>query len=359
MLSQTFTGTIAGTITDANGAAVVGAKMTVKNEGTGDIRQATSRADGGYIFSQLIPASYEVTAEAPGFKKSVSTNAVLRVNQTVELNISLQVGDVSQAIEVSAGVTLLDTQSANRAVTLDQQAVLDLPTNARNPFQLVHINAGVIAVRTGISQAMQDQNHNRFSMNGGRGQAGLTLIDGVPAAAVDWGGLIASPSVDSVQQMNIQRNQFDAQFGKSDGGAVNMITKGGSNEIHGSFFEFLRNDKLDANSWANNRSRLARPVFQRNQFGASIGGPVWKSKRLFYFGTYEGMKQQSPNTLITTVPTALQRTGNFSETRNADGSVSPIFNPFTTRPNPNGAGFVRDAFPGNIIPQSLFDPVGA
>ncbi|MBM3759764.1 MAG: hypothetical protein FJW36_05915 [Acidobacteria bacterium] len=359
MLSQTFTGTIAGTVTDANGAAVVGAKMTVKNEGTGDIRQATSGGDGSYIFSQLIPASYEVTAEAPGFKKSVSTNAVLRVNQTVELNISLQVGDVSQAIEVSAGVTLLDTQSANRAVTLDQQAVLDLPTNARNPFQLVHINAGVIAVRTGISQATQDQNHNRFSMNGGRGQAGLTLIDGVPAAAVDWGGLIASPSVDSVQEMNIQRNQFDAQFGKSDGGAVNMITKGGSNEIHGSFFEFLRNNKLDANSWANNRSRLARPVFQRNQFGASIGGPLWKSKRLFYFGTYEGMRQQSPNTLITTVPTALQRSGNFSETRNADGSVSAIFNPFTTRPNPNGAGFVRDAFPGNIIPQSLFDPVGA
>jgi hypothetical protein len=358
-LSQTFTGTITGTVTDAGGAAVAGAKVMARNEATSDTRQATTNAEGLYIFSQLPPGNYEVSAENPGFKKAVSTNAALRVNQVLELNISLQVGDVSQSIEVSTGVTLLDTQSANRAVTLDQQAVLDLPSNARNPFQLVHINAGVIAVRTGISQATQDQNHNRFSMNGGRGQAGLTLIDGVPAAAVDWGGLIASPSVDSVQEMNIQRNQFDAQFGKSDGGAVNMITKGGSNEIHGSVFEYLRNDKLDANSWANNRSRLARPVFQRNQFGASIGGPISKSKRLFYFGTYEGMRQQSPSTTITSVPTALQRAGNFSETKNANGTVSTIFNPFTTRPNPAGSGFVRDAFPGNVIPSSLFDPVGS
>lgn len=356
---QTFTGTITGTVTDANGAAIAGAKVTARNEATNDIRVVNSGADGLYIFSQLLPGSYEVAAENPGFKKAVNTNAVLRVNQTLELNISLQVGDVSQSIEVSAGVTLLDTQTANRSVTLDQQAVLDLPTNARNPFQLVHINAGVIAVRTGISQATQDQNHNRFSMNGGRGQAGLTLIDGVPAAAVDWGGLIASPSVDSVQEMVIQRNQFDAQFGKSDGGAVNMITKGGSNEIHGSVFEFLRNSVLDGNSWANNRSGLARPSFQRNQFGASIGGPISKSKRLYYFGTYEGMRQASPSTNISNVPTALQRNGNFSETRNANGSLSTIFNPFTTRTNPNGAGFVRDPFPNNTIPSSLIDPVAA
>jgi hypothetical protein len=359
LVAQTFTGTITGTVTDANGAAVVGAKVSAKNEATGDTRQVTTNAEGLYIFSQLLPASYEVSAETPGFKKAVSTNVVLRVNQTVELNVSLQVGDVSQAIEVSAGVTLLDTQSANRAVTLDQKAVLDLPTNARNPFQLVHINAGVIAVRTGISQATQDQNHNRFSMNGGRGQAGLTLIDGVPAAAVDWGGLIASPSVDSVAEVNIQRNQFDAQFGKSDGGAVNMITKGGSNNFHGSLFEFLRNNKLDANSWANNRAGLLRPVFQRNQFGATLGGPIWKSKRLFFFGAYEGRRELNPSTNISNIATNLQRNGDFSQTRNNDGSLAVIYNPFTTRANPAGAGFIRDAFPNNVIPASLIDPVGA
>jgi len=357
LLSQTFTGTISGIVTDPNAATVPGASVRARNEATGDTRQVTTGADGLFVFSQLPPGGYEVSVEVKGFRKSVQTGAALRVNQTMEMNFAMQLGEVSQTVEVAAAVTLLDTQSANRAVTLDQQTMLDLPTNARNPFALVHVNAGVIAVRTGISQATQDQNHNRFSMNGGRGQAGLTLIDGVPASAVDWGGLIASPSVDSVQEMNIQRNQFDAQFGKSDGSAVNMITKGGSNSFHGSVYNFLRNNNLDANTWANNRSGLRRPSFQRNQFGATFAGPIWKDKKLFFFTAYEGRRDGNPGTNISSVPTALQRVGDFSETRNPNASLSTIFDPFTTVPNPNGTGFVRSAFPGNRIPAARFDPV--
>ena len=247
-LAQVFTGTITGTVSDPGSAPISGAIVRLKNTATGEPKQVMSGSDGLYVFSQILPGSYDVSVEMAGFRKALTTGAVLRVNQTLEVNFAMQLGEVSQTVEVTAGVSLLDTQSANRAVTLDQQTVLDLPVNARNPFALVHVNAGVIAVRTGISQATQDQNHNRFSMNGGRGQAGLTLIDGVPASAVDWGGLIASPGVDSVAEVNIQRNQFDAQFGKSDGSAVNMITRGGGNRFHGTLFEFLRNDKLDANS---------------------------------------------------------------------------------------------------------------
>ncbi|MBI2687988.1 MAG: TonB-dependent receptor [Acidobacteria bacterium] len=357
LLSQTFTGTISGVVTDPNAATVPGATVRARNEATGDTRQVSTGSDGLYVFSQLPPGNYEVSVESRGFRKSVQTGAALRVNQTLELNFAMQLGEVSQTVEVAAAVTLLDTQTANRAVTLDQQAILDLPVNARNPFQLVHVNAGVIAVRTGISQATQDQNHNRFSMNGGRGQAGLTLIDGVPAAAVDWGGLIASPSVDSVQEMNIQRNQFDAQFGKSDGGAVNMITKGGSNAFHGSAYDFLRNNNLDANSWANNRSGIKRPSFQRNQFGGTFSGPIWKEKRLFFFTAYEGRREGNPGTNISNVPTALQRAGDFSDTRGANGVLSVIYDPFSTVPNPNGPGFVRTPYTGNRIPSSMFDPV--
>ena len=255
-----------------------------------------------------------------------------------------------RTVEVAAAVTLLDTQTANRAVTLDQQAMLDLPTNARNPFQLVHVNAGVIAVRTGISQATQDQNHNRFSMNGGRGQAGLTLIDGVPASAVDWGGLIASPSVDSVQEMNIQRNQFDAQFGKSDGGAVNMITKGGSTSFHGSVYDFLRNNNLDANSWANNRSGIKRPSFQRNQFGGTFSGPIWKEKKLFFFTAYEGRREGNPSTTIQNVPTALQRNGDFSETRNAAGVLFPSTTPSPLFPTRTAPALCARRLPGIASP---------
>jgi hypothetical protein len=359
LLGQTFTGTITGVVTDPNSGAVPGTAVRARNEATNEVRQVMTGGDGLYVLSQLPPGAYEISAEMKGFQKSVQTGAVLRVNQTLEMNITLQLGEVTQTVEVSAGVTLLDTQTANRAVALDQAAVLDLPVNARNPFQLVHVNAGVIAVRTGISQATQDQNHNRFSMNGGRGQAGLTLIDGVPAAAVDWGGLIASPSVDSVQEVNIQRNQFDAQFGKSDGGAVNMITRGGSKEFHGSAYEFLRNNALDANSWANNRTGLRRPIFQRHQFGATLGGPIIRSKNLFFFGAYEGRREGNPGTNVSNVPTALQRSGDFSQTYNNNGTLSTIYDPFTTRPNPNGSGFIRDPFPGNRIPSGMFDAVGA
>ena len=361
-LAQVFTGTITGTVSDPGSAPISGAIVRLKNTATSEPKQVMSGSDGLYVFSQILPGSYDVSVEMAGFRKALTTGAVLRVNQTLEVNFAMQLGEVSQTVEVTAGVSLLDTQSANRAVTLDQQTVLDLPVNARNPFALVHVNAGVIAVRTGISQATQDQNHNRFSMNGGRGQAGLTLIDGVPASAVDWGGLIASPGVDSVAEVNIQRNQFDAQFGKSDGSAVNMITRGGGNRFHGTLFEFLRNDKLDANSWGNNRVGLRRIQFQRNQFGGNFSGAIWKSKRLFFFGGYEGLRQGTPGTNVSSVPTALQRSGDFSQTFNAGiggnpPTPSPIYNPFTTRANPEGAGSIRDPFPANRLPASMLDPV--
>jgi hypothetical protein len=360
LFGQAFTATLAGVVTDPNDAAIPGATVKIRNQATNDTRQTSSGGDGRYIFSQLPPGTYEVTVEAQGFKTLQRPGITLSVNQTAELNLPMQLGEVTQTVQVTEGAPILDTQTANRSVTLSSQQVLDLPVNARNPFVLVHVNAGVIAVRTGISQATQDQNHNRFSMNGGRGQAGLTLIDGVPSSAVDWGGLIASPGVDSVQEVQIIRNIFDAQFGKSDGSVVSMVTRGGSNDWHGTFFEFLRNDNLDANSWANNRSGLRRVEFQRNQFGGNFSGPISRSKRLFFFAGYEGLRQGSPGVNISTVPTQLERQGDFSQSFrvvNNQPVLTPIFNPFTTRPNPSGAGFVRDPFPDNRIPQSMFDPV--
>ena len=143
--SQTFTGTISGVVTDPNAATIPGAIVRAKNEATGDQRQVATSSDGLFVFSQLPPGGYEVSVEFKGFRKSVQTGAVLRVNQTLELNFAMQLGEVTQTVEVAAAVTLLDTQTANRAVTLDSQAMLDLPTNARNPFAMVHVNAGVIA----------------------------------------------------------------------------------------------------------------------------------------------------------------------------------------------------------------------
>jgi hypothetical protein len=361
VFGQAFTATLTGVVSDPNDAVIPTATVKIRNTATNDSRQAQTGNDGRYVFSQLAPGTYEVTAEAAGFKTLLRPGVALGLNQTAELNLSMQVGEVTQTIEVTEGAPILDTQTANRAVTLSSQQVLDLPVNSRNPFVLVHVNAGVIAVRTGISQATQDQNHNRFSMNGGRGQAGLTLIDGVPSSAVDWGGLIASPTVDSVQEVQIVRNIFDAQFGKTEGSVVSMVTRGGSNDFHGSAFEFLRNDNLDANSWTNNRSGVKKNEFKRSQFGGTFSGPILREKRLYFFGAYEGMRQLNPGTNVSTVPTALERQGDFSQSfRVVAGQpvLYPIFNPFTTRQNPSGAGFIRDPFPGNRIPQNMFDAVG-
>ena len=356
--AQIFTSSLSGIIADPNNASVPGAAIAIRNVATGDTRQGASDGSGRYAFAQLPPGPYELTASASGFKKFVNSGIQLQASQSAEVNVTLTIGDVTQSVEVSAAAPLVDTQTADKRVTLGTREVLQLPVNARNPLVLVNATAGVAEVRTGVSTATTDQNHNRFALNGGRDESALILVDGVPAAAVDWGGALAMPSVDSISEAQVVRASFDAQYGKTDGGVVSLVTKGGTNDFHGGVFEFLRNDHLDANSWTNNRSGLAKTIFQRNQFGGSLGGPIWKSKRLFFFGTYEGLRQGAPSTLLTNVPTAAERQGNFSATRNADGSVSTIYDPFTTRANPSGAGSIRDPFPGNIIPASRLDAVG-
>lgn len=292
-----------------------------------------------------------------GFKTYTTSSLVLRANQSAELNAELQLGQVTETVEVQSAVAQLDTQSANQSFTLDREQILSLPASVRNPFVAVHAVAGVTSMSVAQSNNTSDQNQNRFAFNGGRDMSGLVLIDGVPATAGDWGGLLASPSVESVQEVQVQRNSYDAEFGKSGGGVVSVVTKGGSNAFHGSAFWFHRNDNLDANAWANNRAGRPKVEFKRNQFGGNLSGPLWKSKRLFFLGTYEGLKQGSPATTNTTVPTDLQREGNFSQTLNADGTLSPVFDPFTTRTAANGVS-VRDAFAGNIIPKSRWDSVG-
>jgi hypothetical protein len=356
---QAFTANLTGVATDPAGSVIPGVVVKLKNTATNETRQAASGTEGRYTISQLLPGNYELTAEVRGFKTFVQRGITLLANQSAELNFTMQIGEIAQTVEVTESVVAVDSQTANQSVTMNKDMVQDLPVNARNPFVHVHATAGVVAVRTGISTATQDQNHNRFAFNGGRDESALILLDGVPATTGDWSALIIAPSVDSVQEVQVIRNSYEAQFGKSGGGVVSMVTRGGQNEFHGTAWEFLRNDNLDANSWANNRAGRPKTEFQRSTFGGNLGGPVWKAKRLYFFGGYEGQREGNPGTLLTTVPTGLQRQGDFSQTfNNAAGQLAVIYNPFTTRPNPAGAGFVRDPFPGNRIPGNMFDPVG-
>ena len=358
-IAQVFTASLSGLVTDPTGAGVPNASVKVRNVETNDVRQAQTGSDGRYSISQLKPGSYEVTVESKGFKRFVQPSLTLVASQAGEFNGSLVIGDATQTVEVSAAAPVLDTQSADKSATLTERAVRDLPTNMRNPLVLVWATAGVVAVRTGISQATQDQNHDRFALNGGRDESAAILIDGVPSQSGDWGGALATPSVDAVQEVQVTRTTFDAQYGRTDGGVVTIVTKGGSDQFHGAGFDFLRNNVLDANTWDNDRAHVKKPSFQRNQFGGGVGGPILKRKHIYFFGNYEGLRLGTPSSTLVSLPTAAERSGDFSQTFNANGSLSTIFNPFTTRADPNGSGLIRDAFPGNMIPKNLIDPVGS
>ena len=311
LFGQAFTASLTGVVTDPNQAAVPNATIKIRNTATDETRTVTSGGEGRYALSQLQPGRYLMTVEAAGFKTYASTAFTLRANQAAEINPALQLGAVTETVEVAGAIAQLDTQSSNQSYTVGREQVLSLPAATRTPFIAVHSIAGVTSMSVAHSNNTGDQNQNRFAFNGGRDMSGLVLIDGVPATAGDWGGLLVSPSVESVQEVQVSRNSYDAEFGKSGGGVVSVVTKGGSNDFHGSAFEFLRNDNLDANAWANNRAGRPKVEFKRHQFGGNFSGPLWRSKKLYFLTTYEALKQGSPATTAQTVPTDPQRLGRF------------------------------------------------
>ncbi|MCI0419932.1 MAG: carboxypeptidase regulatory-like domain-containing protein, partial [Acidobacteria bacterium] len=357
--AQVFTGNITGVVTDQSNAVIVGAEVKLTNTVTGEIRSALTNDVGRYTFSQLLPSTYSLKVSMAGFKEHVESGISLGTNRSIEVNVELQTGEVTESVEVRAPLPLLDTQTATRETTFSAREMVDLPLNARQPLLLLHATTGVSA-KFGVSQATVDYQHSRLSVDGSRHAALEVLTDGISNIGADWGGLQASVGIDSVQEMQVIRNSYDAQYGRTAGTVVNITSKGGSDEFHGTLFEFLRNDNLDANSFFNNFFGRPKTELKRNQFGGNIGGPVWKDKRVFFFFGYEGLRQGTPASRLVTAPTELQRRGDFSQTFNRDGSLMVIYDPLTTRPDPNNPGkFIRDPFPGNRIPSNRFDPVGA
>lgn len=358
LYAQTFTGTISGVVSDAGGANVAKATVSVTNESTRELRTSETNADGRYTFSQLAPGSYTLKVTQTGFREYVAKSIVLQQSQSLESNVALTVGQVTESVEVTADVRGIDTQTANQMATLTGQTVVELPAVARNPLVFFHSQAGVVAARTGISGSTTDQNQNRFSINGGRGQSVLVTVDGISIAAGDWGGAIATPSVDAVAEFQMVRNAYDASFGRTAGGVIQMSTRGGGQQYHFTAWEYLRNYKLDANSFFNNRNGVQKFPFRRNTFGGNLGGPIWKAKNLYGFFNSDFLRESSPATRITTLPTALERQGDFTQSFNANGTPVPVYDPLTTRADPANPGrFLRDPFSGNRIPSTRFDPV--
>ena len=355
---QAFTANLTGVLADPTSSVIPGATVSLMNTATNEKRTTKTSAEGRYVFSQLLPGSYELSAEAAGFKTFVRQGIVLSANQTAEVNASMQVGATNERIEVSGAAPPLDTQTADQTMRFGTESVENLPLNTRTPFGFVRANGG-FQEAFDIRNANQDQNYDRFGINGGRTESSAVLIDGVRATSgSQWNGLIYSPTVDSVQEMQVISNSYDVQFGRSGGAVVSLVTKGGSDQFHGSAFEYFRNSDLDATDFFTNKNGKPKPYFGRNQFGGSLGGPIWKSKKVFFFGSYEGLLQGTPATRLASVPTQLQHQGDFSQTFNSNGSLQTIFDPATTLVDAAGNA-TRTPFAGNIIPTSRFDPVGA
>lgn len=348
--AQSFTGRIVGTVTDSTGAVVTNAEVKALEAGTNRIVTARTNADGNYTFNELSRGEYSIEVSARGFKRFSQKGIGLAISQTATVDVRLEVGAVSESVEVVADASILETVTSTLGKAVDNKRITELPLNTRNVFSLLYLTPGVTgSVSTTYSTG--------YGINGARNSMLDILVDGVSTAHPTVNGFSGNstfPPVEAIAEFKVMGANYSAEFGRSNGGIVNVVYKSGTNDLHGSLFEFLRNSKLDANDFFNNRNGRALGSFKRNQFGAMVNGPIRKNKT-FFLGSYEGLRERSLSNTTGSVPTTLQRNGNFSETRAANGQPIAVFNPFTTRAQ--GNGFVRDPFPGNVIPATMFDPV--
>jgi len=362
--AQSTNAQLTGAITDSSAAAVAGARIVATNTSTNIESEAASSSEGVYRIPLLPPGTYRVLVQKDGFRPVSQSGIVLNVNQTARLDFAMQVGDVRETVAVVADSPLLQTDDSAVGGVIDNSKIINLPLNGRNPFSLAALLPGVqpqggfFAPRVFQEPTLQAN----FTVNGSASMTNEIMIDGTSNIVAGHGQLALTPSIDGIQEFKLLTSTFSAEFGRTGGGVVNIVTKSGTNALRGTLFEFLRNRNLDANNFFNNRSNISRQPFVFNQFGGSVGGPVRLPKlydgrnRTFFFFAYDGTRVRRAVNFIGTVPTSLQRAGDFSDTRNAPGALITIANPFSSRANPAG-GFVRDLFSGNRIPASLLDPV--
>ncbi len=351
--AQTTAGQITGIITDPTGAAIPRASVVARNAATGVSRQTNSNESGNYSVPLLEPGGYTVTVQKEGFRVAERAGITLSVNSTVRLDFMMTLGTLSESVSVTADVPLLQTGESSLRTVVDNRKIVELPLNGRNPFDLIFLAPGTQAYRRPSFPGNNIPLSN-FSINGGPAMANEVLLDGIPSTSPQYNQFTIIPSIDAVQEFEVKTNNMAAEFGRTAGGVVNVAMKSGTNLLHGTVYDFLRNDALDSNSWLNNKSGQAKPPFRFNQFGASAGGPIRKDKT-FFFGNYEGVRRTTGRTFLFSLPTAEHRAGDFSQTLAQNGRLIDIYDPLTA--SQVGTGFQRQAFPGNRIPANRFNTV--
>lgn len=347
--AQSPQASISGTVRDAHNAAIPGASVTAVHEDTGVQTRVTTNESGFYSLQALPIGAYSVRVEHPGFQSQVQKNVVLTTGQALELNFSLQLGQVSESVQITADAPLLETRSSEASQLIESKAIEDLPLGDRRALNLMEIQGASVF----ISYESGDRPY--FSVAGGRGRSQNFVMDGGSAQTIRLGQaqVETDPPVETLQEMKVLSNAFSAEYGGSASGVVVMNTKSGGNQFRGSLFEYFRNEKLDAanffSPWVEGRKERA-PV-RYNVFGGTFSGPIRKNSAFFFFG-YEGSRRRDGFTQAMTVPSLLERQGDFSQTFNANGTLALIYDPASS---PNAA--TRTAFPNNRIPAARLDPV--
>lgn len=368
--AQSFYGSMVGTVSDSTGAVIPGTAVTLKNLGTNDQQKSTTDSSGSYRFQNLVPGHYTLTFAKSGFQMLTRTNVEVDVQAALRIDAALPVGQETQRVEVSSQTPLLDTENATVSQVIESQTVQDTPLNGRNVDNLIELSPGVVPQNSAVGPTQSNGNSgtqtlttawSNYQIGGGMANQNAIIMDGVAINRPDGDSAAISPTQDAVQEFRVSSNNLGAESGRTAGGVINMSTKSGTNKIHGALYDYLRNTVFNANAFFNNRLGVVRPQFIQNQYGVNIGGPIIRDK-LFGFASFENTVYRLGGPTLFTVPTEAELSGNFS-----DPALPTIYDPLTvcgaygnpacaTNPSTGAPIYIRQAFPGNIIPANRIDP---
>ncbi len=371
VFGQNVYGKISGTVSDSSGASIGQATVTLTNLETNTKTQIASDSSGSYSFPSVAPGRYKIEAEKSGFKKFVREPIIVEIESGLKIDIVLPVGAATETVQVTGEAPLLQPETNSLGQVIEQRTVTDLPLNGRNPIALAELVPGVVPQgqpSAGNSSTGNPVGANPFAlgdfqMGGGMAGQSQILIDGVPTNGAYLNVVTVIPTQDAIEEFKVQTNNLGPEYGRFAGGVINLSTKSGTNQFHGSFYEFIRNKVLNANDFFDNRNGVPRPPFTQNQFGVNGGGPIVHDK-LFFFGAYEGFRLRQGHPFSTFVPTDAERSGDFSAV-GSSGTSTPftIYDPTTSHINGNNPcdsdpnhTTCRTPFANNMIPANRIDP---
>jgi hypothetical protein len=370
LCGQEYRGTFSGSVADAQGAAIPKAKVAATETETGNKSETTTSATGEYTIPFLKPGAYKITAEAPGFKQFVRQGLTLATGEHPVIDIRLEVGEMTQAVTITGEAPMLESSNASAGEVITAEEVEEMPINGRTAMMLSRLALGVLSTNEpGPVRPFDNAAAASFTMSGAPAQANEMLLNGAPDGTWDK-RLAYSPPQDAVVEVRVQSFESDAAYGHSGGGTVNVNTKGGTNSLHGSLYEFNQVSLLEANAFFTNKNGVPRPAYHYNQYGATSGGPVWIPKlfhgknRMFWFVAYEALKDSDPanaptegGPTVITVPTAAERTGDFSGLLKANTSSAnyQLYDPLSGVTA--GSRTNRTPFANNVIPTSRLNPI--